>query len=116
MQNFSKFYTVKQIIREGIENKITFKELRAKLPGWRKRPLLSLIFDVMAEMGLKNIPFPGMVIRPRLTRKPVPVDENGMLCIMELLKEKGFEGMECHARCHVGPSKITLTIKPVSRG
>jgi len=33
---------------------------------------------------------------------------------MELLKEKGFEGMECQARCHVGANKITLTVKPVA--
>ena len=116
MSNYSKFYTAKQIIREGIKNGITFKELRDKLPGWRKRPLQSLIFDVMAELGLTSIPFPGMVVRPRLTRKPIPVDAQGNLCIMELLREKGFEGMECQARCHVGPNKITLTVKPVSAG
>ncbi|MBQ3058809.1 MAG: hypothetical protein IJD16_00630 [Desulfovibrio sp.] len=108
------YYEAKTIIRQGIYDKITFKELREKLPGWRKRHLQSIIFDVMAEMGLKNIPFPGMVVRPRLSRKPIPIDSNGMLCIMDLLKEKGFEGIECHARCHVGQTKITLTIKPVS--
>ena len=112
-QNYQE---TKEIIRQGIEEKINFSELRSRLPGWRKRLLQSLILDVMEEVGLKDIPFPGLLVRPRLARKPVPIDSNGTLCIQDLLTEKGFEGRPCQAFCHVGTQKITLTIKPVQVG
>lgn len=110
MINYSE---AKTIIRQGIRDSIDFKELRAKLPGWRKRPLQSLVFDVMAEMGIKTVPFfSGMILRPRLTRKPIPIDESGMLNIFDLLAEKEFLGKTCLAYAHIGDKKITLTIKP----
>ena len=111
-QNFSK---VKEIIRQGIREKIDFAELRKRLPDMRKRPLMSLIFDVMHECGIDQIPFPGMVLRPRLTRNPVPVEKDGTLNILHLLREKEFDGKTCEARCHIGNDKITLTIKPVKK-
>ena len=82
------FSEAKDIIRQGIRESIDFKELRTKLPGWRKRPLQSLVFDVMAEMGIKTVPFAGMILRPRLTRQPIPIDEYGNLNISKLLAEK----------------------------
>lgn len=112
MFKISKFENAKIIIRNGIDEKITFDELRSLLPGWRKRDLQSLIFDVMAERNMKTVPFPGLLKRPRLTRKPIPVDEDGNLVIQELLAEKGFLGKKCFAHAHVGDRKITLTIKP----
>ncbi|WP_165073141.1 hypothetical protein [Desulfovibrio sp. ZJ200] len=108
------FSDAKEIIRQGILDSIDFKELRAKLPGWRKRPLQSLVFDVMAEMGIKNVPFAGMLLRPRLTRKPTEIDANGSLNIRELLAEKEFLGKTCAAYAHIGDRKITLTIKPIT--
>lgn len=111
MMNYSK---AKEIIRQGIRDSIDFKELRAKLPGWRKRPLQSLVFDVMAEMGIKTVPFAGMILRPRLTRKPIQIDEYGTLNISDLLAEKEFLGKTCLAYPHIGDRKITLTIKPVA--
>ena len=87
--------------------------IHAPLPGMRKRPIMSLVFDVMQESGIKQIPFPGMVERPRLTRKPIPVEKDGTLNILPLLKEKELDGKICEARCHVGDGKITLTVKPV---
>lgn len=107
---------VKEVIKKGIEESIDFTELRRRLPMWRKRPLLSVIFDVMAEMNIKTIPFPGLLVRPRLTRKPVAVDLEGNLCIQDLLAEKGFAGRPCQAFVHVGAKKITLTIKPIQVG
>lgn len=109
--NYSK---AKEIIRQGILDSINFKELRAKLPGWRKRPLQSLVFDVMAEMGIKTVPFAGMMLRPRLVRKPIEIDEYGTLNILDLLAEKEFLGKHCIACPHIGDKKITLTIKPVA--
>ena len=111
MINYSE---AKTIIRQGIRDSIDFKELRAILPGWRTRPLQSLIFDVMAELGIKNVPFAGMILRPRLTRKPIPIDESGMLNIFDLLAEKEFLGKSCLAHAHIGDKKITLTITPNS--
>lgn len=108
------FAQAKEIIRQGILDSIDFKELRAKLPGWRKRPLQSLVFDVMAEMGIKTVPFAGMVLRPRLTRKPIQIDEYGTLNILDLLSEKEFLGKTCFACPHIGDKKITLTIKPIN--
>lgn len=108
------FAHAKEIIRQGIHDSIDFKELRAKLPGWRKRPLQSLVFDVMAEMSIKTVPFAGMVLRPRLTRKPIQIDEYGTLNILDLLSEKEFLGKTCFAYPHIGDKKITLTIKPTS--
>lgn len=112
MKNYSNFDYAKQVIRMGIDEKISFEELRAKLPGWRKRVLQSLIFDVMAEKEMKTVPFPGLLKRPRLTRKPIPVDKDGNLSVRDLLEEKGFLGRSCLAYAHVGDRKITLTIKP----
>ncbi len=109
MTDFSK---AKQIIRQGISDGIDFAELRNRLPNIRKRPLMSLVFDVMHDIGTDQVPFPGMVLRPRLTRKPIAVENDGTLNIMPLLKEKGFDGVECEARCHIGDDKITLTVKP----
>lgn len=109
------FAEAKEIIRQGIKDSIDFKELRAKLPGWRKRPLQSLVFDVMAELGIKTVPFAGMILRPRLTRRPVQIDEYGNLNISELLAEKEFAGVACAAYPHIGDKKITLTIKPVAK-
>lgn len=109
------FAHAKDIIRQGIRDSIDFKELRAKLPGWRKRPLQSLVFDVMAELGIKTVPFAGMILRPRLTRKPIQIDEYGNLNISELLAEKEFAGVACAAYAHIGDKKITLTIKPVAK-
>ena len=110
MTNFSQ---AKEIIRQGINDGIDFAELRNRLPGIRKRPLMSLVFDVMHEIGTDQVPFPGMVLRPRLTRMPIAVGNDGTLNILPLLKEKGFDGVECEARCHIGNDKITLTVKPV---
>lgn len=101
----------KEIIRQGINDSINFKELRSKLHGLRKRPLQSLVFDVMAEMGIKNVPFSGMILRPRLSRKPIEIDEYGTLNIFDLLAEKEFLGKSCLAYPHIGDKKITLTIK-----
>lgn len=109
--NKDQFLMAKKIIREGIENKITFEELRKSLPGWRKRPLQSLIFDVMAEMKLSHVPFPGLLVRPRLTRKPIEISKDGKLSVKELLDEKGFLPQGCLAYAHIGDNKITLTIK-----
>lgn len=111
MRNLTKFDHAKEIIRNGIKAGISFAELREMLPGWRKRPLQSLIFDVMEEMQLKTVPFAGMVTRPRLSRKPLPIDQNGNICIAQLLEEKGFSASGCAAFPHVGNNKITLTIK-----
>ena len=36
-----------------------------------------------------------------------------MNTFMDLLKEKGFDGVECVAHGHIGNDKITLTVKPV---
>ena len=110
MTNFSQ---AKEIIRQGINDGIDFAELRNRLPGIRKRPLMSLVFDVMHEIGTDQVPFPGMVLRPRLTRMPIAVGNDGTLNILPLLKEKGFDGVECEARCHIGNDKITLTVRPV---
>ncbi|WP_165178070.1 hypothetical protein [Desulfovibrio sp. ZJ369] len=110
--NFSE---AKEIIRQGIRDSIDFKELRAKLPGWRKRPLQSLVFDVMAELGIKTVPFAGMILRPRLTRKPIQIDEYGNLNIFDLLSEKEFLGKTCLAYPHIGDKKITLTIKSITK-
>lgn len=107
---------VKEIIRQGISDSIDFNELRSKLPGLRKRPLQSLVFDVMAEMGIKNVPFSGMILRPRLYRKPIEIDEYGTLNIFDLLAEKEFLGKSCLAYPHIGDKKITLTIKIVEAG
>lgn len=103
----------REIIRQGISEGIDFAELRKRLPNFRKRPLMNLVFDVMHEMGIEQSPFPDLVLRPRLTRNPIAVAEDGTLEIMHLLKEKGFDGVECEARCHIGNDKITLTVKPV---
>lgn len=111
-KNCSNFEQAKAIIRQGIKDKLTFEELRAKLPDWRKRPLTSLIFDVMAEKKMKHVPFPGLLKRPRLARKPIKIDAEGNLSVKELLKEKGFMGRCCLAYAHIGDNKITLTIKP----
>lgn len=111
MQN-SKFTVAKAIIRKGIKEKITFQDLRGLLPGWRKRALTSLIFDVMSEDEIKHVPFPGLLKRPRLVRKPIKIDEQGNLCVKELLEEKGFMGRTCLAFANIGDKKITLTIKP----
>ena len=110
----TNYSEAKNIIRQGIRDAIDFKELRAKLPGWRKRPLQSLVFDVMAEMGIKTPPFAGIIARPRLSRKPIPIDEYGSLNIFDLLAEKEFLGKSCLAYAHIGDKKITLTIKPNS--
>ncbi len=110
MTNFSQ---AKEIIRQGINDGIDFAELRNRLPGIRKRPLMSLVFDVMHEIGTDQVPFPGMVLRPRLTRKPIAVGEDGTLNILPILKEKGFDGIQCEAHWHIGNAKITLTVKPV---
>ena len=109
------FLEAKEIIRQGIRDSFDFKALRAKLPGWRKRPLQSLVFDVMAEMGIKTVPFAGMILRPRLTRQPIQIDEYGNLNIFDLLSEKEFLGKTCLAYAHIGDKKITLTIKPVAK-
>lgn len=111
MQTQSKYFLAKKIIKQGIKDKISFTELRERLPDWRKRPLQSLIFDVMAEMGLKHVPFPGLLIRPRLSRKPIQISSDGKLSIRELLDEKGFSASDCLAYAHIGDRKITLTIK-----
>lgn len=103
----------KNIIKKGISENIDFVELRKRLPDMKKRPIMSLVFDVMEESDIKQIPFPGMVVRPRLTRKPLPVEQDGTLNILEILKEKGFDKLVCEAHCHVGKDKITLTIKPL---
>ena len=108
----NKFDIVKKAIKEGIEEEIDFTELRDRIPGLKKRQLMSLVFDVMHEIGTEQIPFPGMISRPRLTRKPILIDEEGNLNIMPLLQEKGFDGKRCEARCHIGNDKITLTVKP----
>ena len=110
--NNSNFQDAKDIIYQGIDMGINFKELRELLPGWRKRPLQSLIFDVMAELGMDNVPFPGMVVRPRLSRKPLQISSDGMLCVQQLLEEKGYESDKCFAFAHIGDKKITLTIRP----
>ena len=110
MLNKQNYQEEKEIIKQGIEEKINFSELRCRLPGWRKRPLQSLILDVMEEIGLKDIPFPGLLVRPRLTRQPIPLAVDGTLCIQDLLTEKGFNGKPCQAFAHVGAKKITLTI------
>lgn len=106
------YLIAKQVIREGIKNKITFDELREKLPGWRKRALQSIIFDVMAELNMTTVPFPGLLKRPRLTRKPIPVDEEGKLSVKEIIAEKWPDGRACEAFANIGDKKITLTIKP----
>ena len=110
------FTKAKEIIKQGIEEGIDFAELRNRLPNFRKRPLMSLVFDAMAEIGTDQVPFPGMVLRPRLTRKPIPVNEDGTLNILPLLQEKCFVNVKCEASCHIGNDKITLTIKPVKTG
>ena len=104
---------IKRAIRDGIKDGIDFAELRYRIPDVKKRQLISLIFDVMHEMGTDHIPFTGMISRPRLTRKPIPIDEEGTMNILPLLQEKGFDGKRCEARCHIGNDKITLTVKPV---
>ena len=110
MLDYSK---AREIIKQGISDGIDFAELRKLLPNFRKRPLMSLVFDVMHEIGTDQVPFPGMVLRPRLTRKPIPVEDDGTLNIMHLLKEKGIDEKKCQAHCHIGNDKITLTIKPI---
>lgn len=107
----AKFDHAKQIIRNGIRNKISFAELRQQLPEWRKRQLQSAIFDVMEELGLQTIPFAGMVTRPRLTRPAIPVSSEGNICVSELLLEKGFTAENCVAYANIGKKKITITIK-----
>ncbi len=107
------YANAREIIRQGISEGIDFAELRKRLPNFRKRPLMSLVFHVMHEIGTDQVPFPGMVLPPRLTRKPIAVEEDGTLNILPLLKEKGFDGKRCEARCHIGNDKITLTVKPV---
>ncbi len=107
------YANAREIIRQGISEGIDFAELRKRLPNFRKRPLMSLVFHVMHEIGTDQVPFPGMVLPPRLTRKPIAVEEDGTLNIMHLLKEKGFDGVECVAHGHIGNDKITLTVKPV---
>lgn len=114
MHPILKFDEAKAIVRKGIHDQITFAELRKLLPDWRKRPLQTVIFDVMAEMGLATVPFAGMVTRPRLTRPAIPVSDEGNICISSLLAEKGFIAENCAAFAHVGPNKITLTIKKIT--
>lgn len=111
LKNFSKFDYAKKIIRKGIGQKISFAELREQLPDWRKRPLQSLIFDVMEELGLHTIPFEGMVTRPRLTRPAIPVSADGDIYVKDLLLEKGFTAENCAAYANIGKKKITITIK-----
>lgn len=111
MYNNSKFDDAKKIIRQGIKEQIDFMELRNRLPGWRKRALQSLIFDIMGEMNMLNVPFPGLLKRPKLTRKPIQISSNGEMSIQELLEEKGFRGENCLAYAHIGKNKITLTVK-----
>lgn len=113
MKNLTKFEHARQIIRVGIRDRITFAELRQKLPEWRKRQLQSLIFDVMEELGLHTIPFEGMVTRPRLTRPAIPVSEDGNICVRDLLLEKGFNVDNCAAYANIGKKKITITIKEI---
>lgn len=115
MEKQMNFDEARDMIRMAISEEMTFAELRKLLPEWRKRPLQSMVFDVMAELGLKNVPFPGMINRPRLARKPIQISEEGNLNIADLLAEKGFSGQQCQAHAHVGDSKITLTVKPDSR-
>ncbi len=107
------YANAREIIRQGISEGIDFAELRKRLPNFRKRPLMSLVFNVMHEIGTDQVPFPGMVLPPRLTRKPVAVGEDGTLNILPILQEKGFDGIRCEAHWHIGNAKITLTVKPV---
>lgn len=53
-----------------------------------------------------------MIHSPRLTRKPIKIDENGYLNISELLAEMKLEGKDCLAYGPSGDRKITLAIKP----
>lgn len=53
-----------------------------------------------------------MIHSPRLTRKPIKIDENGYLNISELLAEMKLEGKDCLAYAPSGDRKITLAIKP----
>lgn len=114
MKNFD-YAETRKIIIDGINKKISFDELRKKLPGLNKRKIKMIVFDVMKELDLSYTPFNGMLSRPQIKREPIPVSEDGTLNIMALMKEKSFDGVECQARCHVGPDKITLTIKPVDK-
>lgn len=106
---------IKQIIKTGIEEQIDFKELRNRLKGVYKKPLVALIYDMMAEMNIKDVPFPGLLSRPQFARKPVPISENGDLNVAEILREKGFTVNNCEAFPFVGKKKITITIKPCKK-
>lgn len=111
--NFTNLDEIKETIKLGIDEKIDFKELRKRLPHIHKKPLIAIIYDVMNELEIRDIPFPGLLTKPKFARKPIPVSDTGKINITELLEEKGFDDLKCEAFASVGAKKITLTIKPV---
>ena len=57
MQKVENVEIVREKIRAAIDEKKSFKALRADVPDVRKRQLLSLIFDVMEQLDIKQNPF-----------------------------------------------------------
>lgn len=108
-QNFS-ISEIRDTVMDAINDKLSFKELRKKLPGVRKSQLLSTTHDIMEELKI-TMPFPDAYNRPRLKRTPLAVTADGMVDINALLQEKGYTPTDCIACPTIGVNRITLTIK-----
>lgn len=105
------FFEIREAVTKAIHEKISFQELRERLPGVGKRQLLSTMFDLMQELGISEIPFCDAMVKPRLVRKPLLVSEDGNINIQKLLEEKGFANAEVVACPNIGKNKITITVK-----
>lgn len=111
MKCFDNFNEAKSIIKNAILTKMTFNELRGKLPGMRKPHILYIVFDLMEELELSEMPFPDAMCRPRIKRDILKISPEGNINIANLLAEKGFEIDKCYVRPTIGKNKITLTVR-----
>jgi hypothetical protein len=101
----------KSIILDKINSGIDFRTLRKELKGISRRNIKLLILEIVDELKLQEVPFPGLLRKPMKSTPPLSVSSDGTINVKELLEQKGFNPEACFAKYSVGTKKITMTIK-----
>ena len=101
----------KQIIQERIGSNIEFRILRKELKGMARRSIKLMVLELMDELKLSEVPFPGMMRKPNKAIQPLLISPEGMIDVKEILEKKELNPDKCVVKYNIGKSKISMIIK-----
>ena len=101
----------KQIILERINSNIDYRTLQKELKGVTRKNIKLLVLEIMDEQKLSEIPFAGMMRKPKKATPPLLINADGMIDVKDILAMKEFAPETCIVKYSVSQKKITLTIK-----